>query len=61
VNEGISQMDGITQQNAALVEEIAAAANALHGQSEVVSESVQVFRLGNSGSQGRHTAALALR
>ena len=51
VNHAIAQMDSITQQNAAMVEEIAAAANALHGQSEAVSESVRVFRLSASGSQ----------
>ncbi|BDT65923.1 aerotaxis receptor [Comamonadaceae bacterium OS-1] len=45
VNDAITQMDNITQQNAALVEQIAAAATALHGQSEAVSESVRVFRL----------------
>ena len=50
VNDAITQMDSITQQNAAMVEQIAAAANALHGQSEAVSESVRVFRLSASGN-----------
>ena len=45
VNEAISQMDQVTQQNAALVEQAAAAANALQEQAGLLSQSVQVFRL----------------
>ncbi|SDO95325.1 methyl-accepting chemotaxis sensory transducer with Pas/Pac sensor [Rhodoferax sp. OV413] len=56
VNNAITQMDSITQQNAAMVEQIAAAANALHGQSEAVSESVRVFRLSASGSSSANTS-----
>nr|WP_315236449.1 methyl-accepting chemotaxis protein [uncultured Albidiferax sp.] len=56
VNHAITQMDSITQQNAAMVEQIAAAANALHGQSEAVSESVRVFRLTASGSSSATTS-----
>jgi aerotaxis receptor len=46
INEAMAQMDTITQQNAALVEEIAASAMQLQGQASTVSETVQVFRLG---------------
>jgi len=45
VNEAVAQMDGGTQQNAAMVEEMAAAASSLHGQARVLSETVGVFRL----------------
>jgi len=45
VNEAITQMDQVTQQNAALVEEAAAAANAMQEQAQQLSQSVQVFRL----------------
>ena len=45
VNEAISQMDQVTQQNAALVEEAAAAANAMQDQAAQLSQVVQVFRL----------------
>lgn len=38
-------MDGITQQNAAMVEELAAAAKSLQGQVEEVSNSMRLFRL----------------
>ena len=47
VNEAVAQMDTITQQNAALVEEIAASAMQLQGQASTVAETVQVFRLGH--------------
>jgi hypothetical protein len=42
-------MDEVTQQNAALVEEAAAAAEAMQEQAEVLMNAVSVFRL-NSGS-----------
>lgn len=45
INEAITQMDGITQQNAAMVEELAAAAKSLQGQVEEVSNSMRLFRL----------------
>ena len=46
VSEAISQMDQVTQQNAALVEEMAAAASALRGQSDDLVQVVAVFKLG---------------
>jgi aerotaxis receptor len=45
INEAITQMDSITQQNAAMVEELAATAKALHQQVEGVSNSMKLFRL----------------
>ncbi|SMP78357.1 methyl-accepting chemotaxis protein [Noviherbaspirillum suwonense] len=45
VNQAIVQMDQATQQNAALVEEAAAAAGALQAQAQQLLAAVQVFRL----------------
>jgi len=47
VNEAITQMDGVTQQNAGLVEEAAAAAAALQEQATSLAELVSVFNLGH--------------
>jgi len=46
INQAVLQMDNVTQQNAALVEQAAAAAGALQEQAAVLSEAVSVFRLG---------------
>jgi len=45
VGEAVAQMDTTTQQNAALVEESAAAANSLNGQAQQLVQAVAVFRL----------------
>jgi methyl-accepting chemotaxis protein len=45
VRQAIVQMDGVTQQNAALVEQAAAAAQALQDQAADLSQVVSVFRL----------------
>ncbi|MFC3374377.1 methyl-accepting chemotaxis protein [Rugamonas sp. CCM 8940] len=45
VNEAITQMDAVTQQNAALVEEAAAAAESMQQQAAKLSQVVGVFRL----------------
>lgn len=45
VSQAIAEMDGTTQQNAALVEQSAAAANSLEEQTQVLTEAVSVFRL----------------
>jgi aerotaxis receptor len=46
INEAITQMDSITQQNAAMVEELAATARSLRGQVQELSNSMRLFRLG---------------
>ena len=46
VNSAISQMDEVTQQNAALVEEAAAAAGAMQEQATALAEVVSIFKLG---------------
>jgi methyl-accepting chemotaxis protein len=45
VNEAVGQMDQVTQQNAALVEEAAAAAASLQDQAGKLAQTVSVFRL----------------
>ncbi|MDO8051110.1 Cache 3/Cache 2 fusion domain-containing protein [Janthinobacterium sp. SUN211] len=45
VNQAIAQMDQVTQQNAALVEEAAAAADALQEQAQELNQVVGVFKL----------------
>ena len=45
VNEAIIQMDGVTQQNSALVEQAAAAAESLNDQTHILEKLVGVFRL----------------
>ena len=45
INNAIMQMDGVTQQNAALVEEAAAAATTLQEQAENLVKVVSVFKL----------------
>ncbi|MCA8057370.1 MULTISPECIES: methyl-accepting chemotaxis protein [Burkholderia cepacia complex] len=45
VNRAVAQMDGVTQQNAALVEQAAAAALSLNEQTQLLGEAMQVFRV----------------
>jgi methyl-accepting chemotaxis protein-1 (serine sensor receptor) len=45
VNKAVSQMDEVTQQNAALVEEAAAAAGSLQEQAQRLAEAVAVFKI----------------
>ncbi|WP_436104187.1 methyl-accepting chemotaxis protein [Massilia sp. LjRoot122] len=44
VNKAVGQMDGMTQQNAALVEEAAAAAESLHEQTVNLAKAVSIFK-----------------
>ena len=48
VNLALVQMDGMTQQNAALVEQAAAAAASLHEQTANLAHAVSVFRIGEA-------------
>ena len=57
VNEAMIQMDHVTQQNAALVEEAAAAAGALQEQAESLADVVSVFKLSEGYS---HAPALTV-
>ncbi|HEY9280466.1 MAG TPA: methyl-accepting chemotaxis protein [Eoetvoesiella sp.] len=47
VNQAVLQMDAVTQQNAALVEQAAAAAGSLQEQATRLTEAVAVFKLGS--------------
>ena len=50
VGEAVTQMDQATQHNAALVEEMSAAATSLHGQAQELVQAVAVFKLGHAAS-----------
>ena len=54
VNQAVTQMDEVTQQNAALVEQAAAAAESLEEQAGTLSDTMAQFRL---DTVGRHAAA----
>ena len=56
VGEAITQMDQVTQQNAALVEEMAAAASSLKSQASDLVQTVAVFKL-SAADQGHATRA----
>ena len=49
VNTAINQLDQMTQQNAALVEESAAAADSLRDQAQRLAEAVAIFKLSDAG------------
>jgi len=57
VNEAVTLMDQATQQNAALVEEIAAAASSLKSQAQDLVQTVAVFKLG--ADDGRQAMTMA--
>ncbi|OJU86550.1 MAG: hypothetical protein BGO13_03880 [Burkholderiales bacterium 66-5] len=52
VGEAVSQMDLVTQQNASLVEEMAASAASLENQAQELVKAIQVFTLEHTPSQG---------
>ncbi len=58
VGEAVTQMDQATQQNAALVEEMAAAAASLQGQAEELVQVVSVFRVDGLGAPTPSTLRL---
>ncbi|WP_307732284.1 methyl-accepting chemotaxis protein [Massilia sp. MB5] len=57
INKAVGQMDDITQQNVALVEEAAAAAGALQDQAKGLSEIVSVFKLDGEAARTYSAAA----
>ncbi|NVD98406.1 methyl-accepting chemotaxis protein [Massilia sp. BJB1822] len=57
INGAVAEMDSVTQQNAALVEEAAAAATSLQEQASRLAELVGVFRLDASATAARAPAA----
>ena len=58
INQAIVEMDGVTQQNAALVEQAAAAADALQGQSGHLAQLVSMFKLDARPVHGHKMLAL---
>jgi len=61
INQAIIQMDNVTQQNASLVEEAAAASEALQEQAEKLSDLVSVFRVDGVQERGQAPAAAPVR
>ncbi|MBX9810257.1 MAG: methyl-accepting chemotaxis protein, partial [Burkholderiales bacterium] len=57
VNQAVAQMDEATQQNAALVEEVAASAESLKTQMRIVSDAMVAFKL----TQGAEHAATPVK
>ena len=53
VNQAVTQMDVVTQQNASLVQEAARAASDLVGEAQRLREAVEVFRLSNEAALRR--------
>ncbi|WP_168792312.1 methyl-accepting chemotaxis protein [Paraburkholderia aromaticivorans] len=61
VNLAITQMDNVTQQNAALVEEAAAASRSMEDQGQQLNEAVAFFQILNGGGAGGFVLAAPLR
>jgi len=59
VNQSIAKMDEVTQQNAAMVEEAASAAQSMHNEADHLSAAISVFKLG--GGEEIAVAALPAR
>ena len=57
VNQAVSNLDQMTQQNAALVEESSAAAKAMHEQAQRLMQTMAVFQVGASTAAGQAMAA----
>ncbi|WP_338137722.1 methyl-accepting chemotaxis protein [Comamonas aquatica] len=57
VNQAVSNLDQMTQQNAALVEESSAAAQAMHEQAQRLMQTMAVFQVGASTAAGQAMAA----
>src|SRR5579883_1007774 len=53
INRALTQMDEVTQQNSALVEENAASAKTLERQAKIMSDRVAFFRTGDEAGAGR--------
>jgi methyl-accepting chemotaxis protein len=58
INQAIAQMDQVTQQNASLVEEAAAASEAMQEQAAKLAQVVSVFRMA-AATAPAHRSAIA--
>ncbi|TRW91345.1 HAMP domain-containing protein [Candidatus Methylobacter oryzae] len=61
VNQAIAQMDDVTQQNAALVEQAAAAAESLEEQTQNLAFTVSYFNFGQSGASNMSSKEAAVK
>jgi aerotaxis receptor len=61
VNGSVTQLDGITQQNAAMVEQLAAAAVSLTDQVSVVHNTIRVFLVAENDATLAEANAVQLR
>ena len=61
INRAIGQMDAVTQQNAALVEEAAAAAESMQDQAHKLAQIVSVFKLDALDALPLMTESVAIR
>ncbi|MDQ1922980.1 methyl-accepting chemotaxis protein [Massilia pseudoviolaceinigra] len=61
INDAIGQMDAVTQQNAALVEQAAAAAEAMKQQAASLAEAVSIFKIGDHHMAAAPAARAARR
>ena len=61
INQAITQMDEMTQQNAALVEQAAAAAESMQEQSQRLAEAVSIFKLDGDDARAVRAAPAPLR
>ncbi len=61
VGEAVTHLDGLTQQNAAMVEELAAAAKSMDSQVALVHDSIRVFKLTDRDVTLSEENAVALR
>ena len=61
IDETLYQLDGLTQQNAAMVEQAAAAAQSLDTQAVKLNELIRHFSLGDEHAPGRHATRTAPR
>jgi len=59
INQAVMQIDAVTQQNAALVEETSAAAAAMRDQAERLAQVVSVFKLANPGKPASSHPSIA--
>jgi methyl-accepting chemotaxis protein len=59
INHAVTEMDTVTQQNAALVEEAAGAAGSLQEQADRLQQMVAVFKVDGAGQQPRAMAPVA--
>ncbi|MBQ0942210.1 PAS domain-containing protein [Ideonella sp. 4Y16] len=61
VNEAVSQLDGITQKNAAMVEELAASTASVANQADAMAGTMQLFRLRQADTSLAGVNAVSLR